>query len=146
MTTPANIVKQIRKAYTEGASVAKTAETFGVSRATVYRHLGNLPRHNPLTGRRPLAPDVISDIRKRYTSRQRPTAIARELGISAATVFEHTKDLPRRRDRTRTPPETIAVICKRYTEGDHAKDIANDLGISIATVHKYAAEFRRPTP
>ena len=143
----AKLVEQIRKAYAEGASGKEITETFGVSSSTVYRYLGNLPRHRPHLADRPhqtLTPDVISAIRKRYTSGQRMTPIARELGVSISTVVKHTRDLPRQGRGRSLDPETVTALYELLDTGHSAHAASKKLGISDPTARRY--RNRRPTP
>lgn len=103
----ADLIRELKRAD-PSLSAREIARRVGTTATTVLRHLTPKtprtprPSRPPRLSREPSGRFITKDparyerMRAMYLANEKYTVISRELGVSLATIREHTRDLPRR--------------------------------------------------
>ena len=125
-------IQEMQRMRREGMTGREISEKTGVSYSAVRRHLAGI------------SPEWEEKVRRLYLDGKPYARIIAETGVSAQTIRNYTRDLPRRngnRDGAPLPPKKAERARELRTQGKSYKAIAGLLGMHPTTVKKYAGDI-----
>lgn len=97
-------VIEIRRLYAEGVSQCEIARRFGHFQPGIYRIVRGFTYKNvpgaftdKVFGKGKHAPETLAEVRKLFAEGIRCEDITKQTGVCEASIYIHTKDLPRRK-------------------------------------------------
>lgn len=91
-----------------------------------------------------ISAEIIKQIPILYEKYHNKSQVARDLGISAASVDKYLKELDvmpaQRKERTKITPEIEAEINRLYSEYPNLSEVGKKIGIAPQTVKKHLSE------
>ncbi len=89
----------------------------------------------------PLSKEIIRKARERVLCGQSKHSVAKELGIRAATIYEHTKDIPSGKWPRQLSEETIQKIREEVIKGKSKYQVAKEMNVRFQRVYYYTRDL-----